>query len=395
MTAATVAAPVRPAPPLGLLAELTHRCPLRCPYCANPLALEKASAELDTLTWRRVLDEAAALGVLQVHFSGGEPTARRDLPDLVSHARAAQLYTNLITSGVMLTAPKLATLQQAGLDHVQLSFQDADPDGGDRIGGLPGGHASKLAAAALIREAGLALTANFVVHRQNLSRLPDMLALGERIGAARIEIAHVQYYGWGLLNRDALMPRLDQIDIADQVAAAARRRLHGRVVIDYVTPDYYATRPKACMGGWGRQFLNVTPSGRVLPCHAAESLPGLTFPSVRTASLSSIWYADPAFARYRGTAWMIEPCRSCARAEIDWGGCRCQAFALTGNADATDPACALSPEHAVMAHSVAAAQSDHLVYRELAFVTRQMTLPTSSAISNDLSGPSVTPTGRP
>ena len=353
----------RPAPPLGLLAELTHRCPLQCPYCANPLALERVATELDTATWKRVLDEAAALGVLQVHFSGGEPAVRQDLPELVAHAQGRQLYSNLITSGVTLTAGSLAGLRMAGLDHVQLSFQDAESAGGDRIGGMAGGHARKLAAARLICQAGFPLTANFVVHRQNLARLPDMLALGEQIGAGRIEIAHVQYYGWGLLNRDALMPTAAQIDDADAVVAAARERLRGRVVIDYVTPDYYAARPKACMGGWGRQFMNVTPSGRVLPCHAAETLTGLHFPSVHDAGLADIWYGDPAFAQYRGTAWMAEPCRSCDRREIDWGGCRCQAFALTGDAAATDPACALSPDHAVMAAAVARPAVEALVYR--------------------------------
>jgi pyrroloquinoline quinone biosynthesis protein E len=365
LPAAKAAQAPRPAPPLGMLAELTHRCPLQCPYCANPLEMERASAELDTATWKRVLEQAAALGILQVHFSGGEPTVRRDLLALVAHARDMQLYSNLITSGVTLTADSLAAFRVAGLDHVQLSFQDSETEGGDRIGGLPGGHARKLVAAKLIRDAGFPLTANFVVHRQNLSRLPAMLALGEQLGAGRIEIAHVQYYGWGLLNRDTLMPSFEQINLADAVVAEARQQLRGRVVIDYVTPDYYAARPKACMGGWGRQFLNVTPSGRVLPCHAAESLTGLVFPSVRDTALADIWYSDPTFERYRGTAWMAEPCRSCERREIDWGGCRCQAFALTGDAGATDPACALSPNHAVMAAAVARPRSDSLTYRRI------------------------------
>ncbi len=361
--------PPRPAPPLGMLAEITHRCPLQCPYCANPLALERASGELDTATWLRVLEEAAGLGILQVHFSGGEPTARRDLLALVARARELQLYSNLITSGVTLTEQSLAALRQAGLDHVQLSFQDAEIAGGDRIGGLAGGHARKLAVAPLIRAAGFPLTVNFVVHRQNLDRLPAMLDLGERLGAGRIEIAHVQYYGWSLLNRDALMPTLPQVEAADAVVADARARLRGAVVVDYVTPDYYAARPKACMGGWGRQFLNVTPAGRVLPCHAAETLTGLPFPSVRDRSLHDIWYSDPAFLRYRGTSWMPEPCRSCDRREIDWGGCRCQAFALTGDAAATDPACAKSPHHASMQAAAAATGTDALVYRRIGGAT--------------------------
>jgi pyrroloquinoline quinone biosynthesis protein E len=355
------------APPLGMLAELTHRCPLQCPYCANPIDLERASAELDTATWLRVLDEAASLGVLQVHFSGGEPTARRDLCALVQHAHERELYTNLITSGVTLTADSLAALRAAGLEHVQLSFQDSESAGGDRIGGMVGGHARKRAAAVLIAAEGFPLTANFVVHRQNLARLPEMLALGEQIGATRIEIAHVQYYGWALANRDALMPTRRQVEDADAAVAAARTRLAGRIVIDYVTPDYYAARPKPCMGGWARQFFNVTPAGRVLPCHAAETLTGLNFPSVHAAPLSAIWHEDPAFAHFRGTSWMQEPCRSCDQREVDWGGCRCQALALAGDAAATDPACALSPLHGVMAAATERADgaSERLVYRRI------------------------------
>ena len=361
-------APVEP--PLALLAELTHRCPLQCPYCANPLELERAAAELDTATWLRVLDEAGALGVLQVHFSGGEPTARKDLLELVRHAAACGLYSNLITSGVMLDAASLAALAEAGLDHVQLSFQDADAAQADRIGGYRNGHARKLVVARQIREAGLPLTANFVVHRQNLDRLPEMLALGEQLGASRIEVAHVQYYGWGLVNRAALMPSRAQLEQANAAVAQARAELRGRITIDYVVPDYYAARPKACMGGWARRIINITPAGLALPCHAAETLPGFQWPSVRTTSLGAVWRGDPGFARFRGTAWMPEPCRSCDQREIDWGGCRCQAFALTGDATATDPACALSPAHFMMSDAIADAEAvattaPDLVYRRI------------------------------
>jgi len=360
-------------PPLALLAELTHRCPLQCPYCANPLEMERAATELDTATWLRVLDEAAALGVLQVHFSGGEPTARKDLLELVRHAAACGLYSNLITSGVMLDAASLAVLAEAGLDHVQLSFQDSDAVQADRIGGYRNGHARKLVVARLIREAGLPLTANFVLHRQNLDRLPEMLALGQEIGASRIEIAHVQYYGWALVNRAALMPSRVQLEQANAAVAQARTDLRGRITIDYVVPDYYAARPKACMGGWARRIINITPAGLALPCHAAETLPGFHFPSVRTTSLGAIWRDDPGFARFRGTAWMPEPCRSCDQREVDWGGCRCQAFAMTGNAAATDPACAMSPDHFMMADAVAASDAvaatdgpaPDLVYRRI------------------------------
>jgi len=360
-------------PPLALLAELTHRCPLRCPYCSNPLALERAGAELDTETWRRVLDEARAMGVLQVHFSGGEPLARRDLAALVGHATKAGLYSNLITSGIGLDAARMAALAEAGLEHVQLSLQDADPARGDRIAGLAGAQAQKRQAAGLVIEAGLPLTVNAVVHRQNLDRLGDMIELALALGADRLEVAHVQYYGWGLHNRAALLPSREQLDRATADVEAARARLKGVLTIDYVVPDYYARRPKACMGGWGRRFLNVTPSGTVLPCHAAETLPGLRFPNVVEASLAAIWLQDPAFERFRGTAWMPDLCRSCERREIDWGGCRCQAFALTGDAARADPACALSPDHALLAEArgEAANAGPDFVYRQYSGAARR------------------------
>lgn len=354
-------------PPMGLIAELTHRCPLQCPYCSNPLELERAGVELDTATWLRVLDEAAALGVLQMHFTGGEPTARRDLPELVRHASARQMYTNIITSGVTLDERMMAALTGAGIDHIQLSFQDIEAGNADRIAGLAGAHAKKLRAARLIKEAGLPLTLNFVVHRQNLENLPGMLAMAEEFGASRTEIAHVQYYGWGLHNRDALLPSRAQLDAATAEVEAARARLKGRIVVDYVVPDYYARRPKACMGGWARRFINISPSGKAMPCHAAETLPGFTFPSVRDTSLAEIWENDPAFRRFRGTDWMPEPCRSCDRREIDWGGCRCQAFAITGDAARTDPACALAPDHHLMDEVVQArgGEPPAFVYRRI------------------------------
>ncbi len=358
--------PDAPPPPIGLLAELTHRCPLRCPYCSNPLDLTRASAELDAAEWGRVFREAAALGVLQVHLSGGEPAARRDLAAIVALATGAGLYTNLITSGVTLDAPRLAALSAAGLDHVQLSVQDAEAASADRIGGLPGGHARKLRFAATVREAGLPLTLNAVVHRANLERLPDLIALAVSLGAGRLEVAHAQYHGWALRNRDALLPTRDQLDAATATVAAARLAHRGRLVIDHVVPDYHAKLPKGCMGGWGRTVLAVTPAGKVLPCHAAEGLPGLDFPSVREHGLDWVWNHSDAFARYRGTAWMPEPCRSCDRRERDWGGCRCQAFALTGDAANTDPACALSPHRALLDLAVrdaAVAGGEDYVYR--------------------------------
>ncbi len=361
-------APAAVGRPLALLAELTHRCPLQCPYCSNPVALERAGNELGTEDWRRVIDEAAELGVLQIHFSGGEPTVRRDLEELVRHARAAGLYTNLITAGVLLDAARLQALIAAGLDHVQLSFQDSRPEGGDRIGGYRGGHARKLAVARMVREAGLPLTLNLVMHRQNLDHLPELLDMAVALDAHRVEVAHVQYYGWALKNRAALMPTRAQLERATATVAEARKRLEGRLTIDYVVPDYYARRPKACMGGWGRQFLNVSPSGKVLPCHAAESITALQFDSVRDRQLSEIWENSDAFNRFRGTDWMPELCRSCERREIDWGGCRCQAFALLGDAEATDPACGKSAFHAELvgiAERDSGASAPAFVYRRI------------------------------
>jgi pyrroloquinoline quinone biosynthesis protein E len=353
--------------PLALLAELTHRCPLRCGYCSNPVALTRNSDELDTQTWARVFEEAAALGCLQVHLSGGEPTARRDIFDLVRAAQRAGLYTNLITAGVLLDDAKVRALRDAGLDHVQLSVQDSDAASADRIAGYPG-HAKKLAVAGWVREAGMPLTVNAVVHRQNLARLPGLIALALQLGAGRLEVAHVQYYGWALANRAALLPSRAQLDEATRVVEAARVAHKGKLVIDYVVPDYHAVRPKACMGGWGRNFLAVSPAGKVLPCHAAESIPGMVFANVRDTSLRDAWENSEAFNRFRGTAWMPKPCQGCERAELDWGGCRCQAAALLGDASATDPACALSPHHAILADAVAAASSadDTFVYREFA-----------------------------
>jgi pyrroloquinoline quinone biosynthesis protein E len=352
-------------PPLGLIAELTHRCPLSCPYCSNPLELERAAGELDMAGWISVLDQAAEIGVLQVHFTGGEPAARRDLPDLVRHAAARGLYTNMITSGVTLDARLMSALMAAGIDHIQLSFQDVDPDSNDMIGDSRGAFGKKQAAAARIREAGLPLTLNFVIHRENAGRVPLMIAMAEALHAERTEIAHVQYYGWGLVNRDTLLPSRAQLEAATEAVDAARQRLAGRMVIDYVVPDYHAARPKACMGGWAQRFINISPSGRAMPCHAAETLPGFTFPSVRDTSLADIWHRSEAFLRFRGTSWMKEPCRSCDRREIDWGGCRCQAFALLGDDHATDPACDLSPDHAVMQQAVSASGARPFVYRRM------------------------------
>jgi pyrroloquinoline quinone biosynthesis protein E len=354
-------------PPMAILAELTHRCPLQCPYCSNPLELDRVKGELDTASWLRVLDEAAALGVLQVHFSGGEPLVRRDLPALVAHAARAGLYTNLITSAVLLDQERLDELVAAGLDHVQISFQDVDDVEGDRVAGYRNAQFLKREAAARVRAAGLPLTVNAVVHRQNLGRLGAMIEAAVDLGARRLEVAHVQYYGWALANRAALLPTRAQLDAATATVEAARERLRGRLVIDYVVPDYHAALPKACMSGWGRRFMNLTPTGKALPCHAAETLPGFDFPSVRTMSLGEIWRDSDAFNRFRGTDWMLEPCRTCERREIDWGGCRCQAFALTGNAAATDPVCHRAIERGDLVAAITATKDapPPFVYRRM------------------------------
>ncbi|OYV35092.1 MAG: pyrroloquinoline quinone biosynthesis protein PqqE, partial [Rhodospirillales bacterium 20-64-7] len=267
--------------PLGLLAELTHRCPLACPYCSNPLALENRRDELDTATWVSVFQQAAAMGVLQVHLSGGEPASRRDLVELTHAASDAGLYTNLITSGIGVDARRLEDLKTAGLDHVQISIQDTDPAISDHIAGYEGAHTRKITLARAVVSAGLALTVNAVIHRANIDRLTDMVDLAASLGAGRVEVAHVQYYGWALRNRDALMPDRAQVDRATEQVESLRARYAGRLAIDAVVPDYYASRPKPCVGGWGRRSLNVTPSGIVLPCHAAQTIPGMAFWSVR------------------------------------------------------------------------------------------------------------------
>jgi pyrroloquinoline quinone biosynthesis protein E len=335
--------------PVAMLAELTHRCPMRCAYCSNPVALEPPKAELSTDEWRDVLAQAAALGVMQVHFSGGEPTARADLVALVRCAAEQGLYSNLITSGVLLTEAMVGDLAAAGLEHVQLAFQDVSDQGVDVIGGYAGALAKKRTAAAIVKGAGLALTGNLVIHRHNAARVGAMIDMAFDLGCERAEVANVQYYGWGLMNRAALMPSRAQLAVMTETVRARQDQYQGRMVIDYVIPDYHARRPKACMGGWGRRFLNVTPTGKVLPCHAAETIPGLTFQSVRDASLRTIWTSGQAFQAYRGEDWMPADCRACERKEIDWGGCRCQALALAGDAAAMDPACDRSPHHAAMA----------------------------------------------
>ncbi|HEY4185147.1 MAG TPA: pyrroloquinoline quinone biosynthesis protein PqqE [Polyangia bacterium] len=330
--------------PYTLVAELTYRCPLRCAYCSNPVRLDATGPELDTATWSRVFAEAEAIGVMQVTLTGGEPLLRDDLDQLVAAARARDLYTTLITSGLPLDRERLAGLRARGLDGIQLSIQDTDGEAAAHIAGQDA-LAQKRAVAAWAAEVGLPLTLNVVLHRQNLPRLATFIALAEEWGAERLELAHVQYLGWALANRAALLPTAAMIAEARAEVARARERLGRRMEILAVLPDYFADQPRGCMEGWGRRYLVVAPDGRVLPCHAAHTLPGFTFDTVTTRSIADIWAHSDAFNRFRGEAWMPEPCRSCAQRTVDFGGCRCQAYHLTGDAAATDPACALAPQH--------------------------------------------------
>lgn len=352
-----------PAPPMALLAELTHRCPLACPYCSNPVDLVRRSAELPTDAWVSVLHEAAEIGVLHVHFSGGEPASRSDLETLVAAAAGAGLYTNLITSGIGLTEARIRDLGACGLDHLQLSIQAPEPAMADKVSGYRDGLAKKRQVAEWSDRAGLALTVNAVMHRQNLDLLPQTIDLAVQMGAQRLEVAHVQYHGWALRNRSALLPTHGQADAARTTVEEARERLKGRLRIDYVPPDIFAKFPKPCMGGWGRVGMTITPEGKVLPCHAAETIPGLIFETAGTRPLGDIWTDGAAFNAYRGTDWMSDTCRACPRREIDFGGCRCQALAYAGDAAATDPACERSALNAEFRAKAEAGPPTEFVYR--------------------------------
>ncbi|WP_399095565.1 pyrroloquinoline quinone biosynthesis protein PqqE [Streptomyces sp. BBFR2] len=340
-------APVPP-PPWALLAELTHGCPLHCTYCSNPLELTRRSAELTLTEWQGVFRQAAGLGVVSTHLSGGEPLLRPDLTEIVAAADGAGIHTQLITSGIGLTRERLAALTDAGLRSVQLSVQHADAAAGDRIAGRRRAHAAKERAAAVVTDAGLPLGLNVVLHRHNLAALDALIGLAPAWGAGRIELANTQFYGWALLNRAELLPTRAQLAEAEATVRRRRQELDGRVEVIWVVPDHFDGTAKPCMGGWGAVSLTVTPDGTVLPCPAAAALPGLDPPGVRDRPLRWIWERSPAFARYRGTDWMREPCRSCALRERDFGGCRCQAYALTGDAAATDPACRHSPHHTLV-----------------------------------------------
>lgn len=352
-----------------LIAELTYLCPLRCVYCSNPTDLAAHPDRLGTADWLRVFSEAAALGALQLNLSGGEPLLRKDLEQLVEGAAKLDFYSNLITSGLPLKRERLLRLRDAGLSSVQISLQHVLPAESERIAGRES-FEQKLEAMSWVKELGLPLTLNIVLHRHNLSRVRDIIALAERMQVDRLELANTQYLAWALINRGALLPSQAELDDAREVARAARERLKGKIELLFVLPDYYSDRPKACMSGWGKRYLLVSPDGLALPCHLAHTLPGLSFDNVQQHSLSHIWHHSPAFAAFRGEAWLPPPCQSCDRRTVDFGGCRCQAFHLTGNAAATDPACGLSPDHGLIREARAAAQEQRLIpltlrYREV------------------------------
>jgi pyrroloquinoline quinone biosynthesis protein E len=349
-------------PPLGLLAELTHRCPLHCSYCSNPLELVRRDAELSTEDWKDALSQARALGVLQVHLSGGEPLARPDLPELVEHASGLGCYVNLVTSGLGLTEARMADLAGRGLAHVQLSAQAATPDRANRLAGAKA-FDHKLSAAAVVKSAGLPLTVNVVLHRQNHDELAGIIELAEAMGADRLELANTQYYGWALRNRAALMPTRAQLAAAEPVVRAAIDRLRGTMEIIYVVADYYEQFPKPCMHGWGARQLTIAPDGTVLPCPAASAITTLALDNVRDTPLSDIWYRSESFNAYRGDDWMREPCRTCDRRDTDFGGCRCQAFQFTGDAANPDPVCSRSPDRGLVDLALAAPSTSDLVPR--------------------------------
>lgn len=343
--------------PFTLIAELTYRCPLGCSYCSNPLDFAQRTAELAVADWTRVFRQAEELGVVQVHLTGGEPLVRTDLESIVAAARDAGLYVNLVTSGLPFSATRLQELVRTGVDHVQLSLQAADAQLSDRIAGRRA-YADKLAALHAVQAAGAPLTLNVVLQRENLSELDELVELAERLGVTRLELAHVQYHGFALRNRTALLPSAEQIERTRSWVQKTKSALRGRLELTHVLPDYHSGRPRACMDGWARRYLVVAPDGLALPCHAAASIPSLTFENVTQRELAWIWEHSPAFTAFRGEGWMKEPCRSCERRSVDFGGCRCQAFLLTGDAAAADPACSLAPGHELVLAARKAASGD-------------------------------------
>ncbi len=332
---------------MSLTAELTYRCPLQCPYCSNPMRLSEYQPELDTATWSRVLREAAELGVIQAHFSGGEPLLRKDLTEIVSVAREADLYTDLSTSAYTATRERFAALKDAGLDAIQVSLLDSEKEGNDFVGNAES-FDKKVNAIQWAKELEFPVSLNVVLHRHNLDRIEDVLRLALEWGVERVELAHVQYVGWAFRNRAALIPTRAQLEHAREVVARMEVEARGKMFILHVLPDFYQSVPKACLQGWGNRFMTIAPDGAVLPCLSAREIPGLNFPNVRDESLETIWLDSEVFNQFRGTDWLPEPCQSCERRDIDFGGCRCQAFLFTGDASRTDPVCYKAPDHGLV-----------------------------------------------
>ena len=345
----------QPNRPLWLLAELTYRCPLQCTYCSNPVNFAAVKNELSTEEWLRVLREGRELGAAQLGFSGGEPLLRKDLEVLVTEAHSLGFYSNLITSGMGMDETRLLALKRAGLDHIQLSFQASSAELNDFIGGTRS-FEHKKALARLIKQHDYPMVLNVVIHRHNIDSIGQILDMALELGADYVELANVQYQGWAKINRAHLMPSRQQVERSAAIAAEYKQRVGEKMRVLYVVPDYFEGRPKPCMSGWGKIFVVVTADGAVLPCHAAQDLPGMTFPTVRDASLASTWFDSPAFNKYRGEDWMVEPCRSCPERVTDFGGCRCQAFLLTGDAANADPTCSLSPDHDIVLQAVQQAE---------------------------------------
>jgi PqqA peptide cyclase len=373
-TQQTVAAGVGPplqtspgvGPPLWLLLELTYRCPLHCVFCYNPTEFAHTAAELETADWLRVLREARALGAVQLGLSGGEPLVREDLETIVAEAHTLGFYSNLITSGIGMTEARIGALKQAGLDHIQLSFQDSTRAMNDFLSSTRT-FELKSKVAALIRKHDYPMVLNVVLHRLNIDHVDEILAMAEAMGAQYVELANTQYYGWAVANQDALLPTWDQLRRGEEAVQRFRERVGPRVDVLWVLPDFYEEQPKPCMGGWGRTAMVVAPNGEVLPCQAASTIPGLEFANVCEHSLEWIWSESEAFTRFRGTDWMQEPCRSCplGAQEVDWGGCRCQAMRLTGDAAATDPVCRFSPHHDRVVSARESGETDEFVYRTM------------------------------
>jgi pyrroloquinoline quinone biosynthesis protein E len=351
--------------PYTLVAELTYKCPLKCLYCSNPVNFHEMQDELSTEQWCKAISEAADLGVVQLHFTGGEPVVRKDLPDLIRHARSRDLYTNLITGGTMLTEQKLRQFRDCGLDHIQLSVQDTDRRTAELIAGIRS-YDKKLEIARLIKRMGFPLTLNVCLHRLNIDHVPELILQAAELGAQRLELANTAYYGWAFENRSALMPTRAQFDALEPLVKEARARYQGTMEIISTKVDYYSEYPKPCMGGWANTYMVIIPTGEVLPCHAAHMIPGLHFDSVRDQSLIIIWEQSQGLNAFRGDGWMQEPCRSCPMKATDFGGCRCQAYLLTKDAAATDPVCSLSPRHDIIREAILDAErgDGHLIYRD-------------------------------